>query len=510
MLSLLEVTPVDLLEWFVKLLLSCLPLASCCLIGACCYHGSNAERRAKCSERMNDSCKCSCEKDENDVVLTTGAKIALFLLACISMYTTYLGIQGVIDGASAGSEFIRYDRLFPGSEMFCVEKTQSCSRRSRRLNNNNCEFSNDGVCDVPSYCSAGTDCTDCGDCSSSSSSSKSTDIDDDDDSDTTIQQSNDDNNPCYEIQCSPKSDYTRSECTVECQYAKNYGYSCSENSNDEELWNRGRNNCAYVSGSGTSLTCAEKKSNGRVVIDGRCKMPSSSTNSGDSGTLGTSGNSDNAGKGSLSSSSPSEKTGGTCCATNYYIANDTEAIYGYEKEDFQYCLHRDHTCGNLQWCADFANVVENGALAENVFLDSYADTLALIAVAGMAVMSCLECFAVFGDFATIAGYDRQNAKNRSEICGCCCSVCILITLLISGVVGFFSTVFEQECFTPWAHTMMKNTEDLMWAVTFGAIQLLLLLALKNCMNLIVMPRLFEELGTSAASEGLSRMFGCLR
>jgi len=50
----------------------------------------------------------------------------------------------------------------------------------------------------------------------------------------------------------------------------------------------------------------------------------------------------------------------------------------------------------------------------------------------------------------------------------------------------------------------------MWAVTFGAIQLLLLLALKNCMNLIVMPRLFKELGTSAASEGLSSMFGCLR
>jgi hypothetical protein len=44
----------------------------------------------------------------------------------------------------------------------------------------------------------------------------------------------------------------------------------------------------------------------------------------------------------------------------------------------------------------------------------------------------------------------------------------------------------------------------MWAVTFGAIQLLLLLALKNCMNLIVMPRLFKELGTSAASEGLSQ------
>ena len=155
---------------------------------------------------------------------------------------------------------------------------------------------------------------------------------------------------------------------------------------------------------------------------------------------------------------------------------------------------------------------ENGALAENVFLDSYADTLALIAVAGMAVMSCLGCFAIFGDFAAIAGLTvkGQNAKHRSDMYGCCCSVCILITLLISGVVGFFSTVFEQKCFTPWAHTMMKNTEDLTWAVTFGAIQLLLLLVFKNCMNLIVMPRLFKQLGTRAASEGLSRMFGCLR
>ena len=42
---------------------------------------------------------------------------------------------------------------------------------SRRLNNNNCEYSNDGTCDVPDYCEAGTDCTDCTDCDSTSSSS---------------------------------------------------------------------------------------------------------------------------------------------------------------------------------------------------------------------------------------------------------------------------------------------------------------------------------------------------
>ena len=37
--------------------------------------------------------------------------------------------------------------------------------------NDSCRYANDAVCDVPTYCTAGTDCTDCQNCQSSSSSS---------------------------------------------------------------------------------------------------------------------------------------------------------------------------------------------------------------------------------------------------------------------------------------------------------------------------------------------------
>ena len=47
--------------------------------------------------------------------------------------------------------------------------TNFTSSNSTGLNNNDCDYSNDGSCDVPQYCDVGTDCTDCDECGSSSS-----------------------------------------------------------------------------------------------------------------------------------------------------------------------------------------------------------------------------------------------------------------------------------------------------------------------------------------------------
>ena len=123
-------------------------------------------------------------------------------------------------------------------------------------------------------------------------------------------------------------------------------------------------------------------------------------------------------------------------------------------------------------------------------------------------MSCLGCVAVVGAVASISGRVSQGrtASVNSDLCGCFCSSCILILLLVSGAMGFFTQVFESECFTPWARDMMKKTEDLTWKVTFSSIQLLICLAFKTFMNLFIIPKIWKELGQAGFKNGLGGIF----
>ena len=189
------------------------------------------------------------------------------------------------------------------------------------------------------------------------------------------------------------------------------------------------------------------------------------------------------------------------CPTNYDCSRD-RSDYGYPAEgdinigDFAFCIHKNLTCGNKQWCAAYAELALEGDYnvhekCEGCIPNSGSVFVAMIILTILsACCGCCGCVASCKETFT-GGEDEKELPKAigfaTKGCDMCINGSVLIVVFAANTALFFTKLEEADCLGPAGAVIMKDvkiTNDELAVNIAAACGLSLLVLVLNCASLM--------------------------
>ena len=161
------------------------------------------------------------------------------------------------------------------------------------------------------------------------------------------------------------------------------------------------------------------------------------------------------------------------CPENYYCTRNRSA-YGYPEApdayagDFAFCIHKNLTCGNKQWCAQYVGIALEGDYdiceqCEGCLCDSdqvFISMIALIILSSL--VGCCDVCAGCGKNKAEED-DKEGfavADTGLSCCGMILNGIIVVVAFAHGTSFFFQKLVESSCLGPTGESIMGEVQTI--------------------------------------------------
>lgn len=161
------------------------------------------------------------------------------------------------------------------------------------------------------------------------------------------------------------------------------------------------------------------------------------------------------------------------CPENYYCTRNRSA-YGYPEApdayagDFAFCIHKNLTCGNKQWCAQYVEIALEGDydICEQCEGCLCKSTQVFISMIALTIFSSLVgcCDVCAGCGKNKADEDDKKGYTAADSGLSCCGMIlngiIVVVAAAHGTTFFFAKLVESSCLGPTGESIMGEVQDI--------------------------------------------------